>query len=209
MHTHKNTNAKTHTHAHRHTHIKKTNTHTLTHTHRHTQTHTHTPTHTHTEEVVFKFVNIVFDLIAPATYRCRDWRCSNILSRSCGHNGMCPFVVVHDWLLCGQIETPLVWASIYLCLWASVACLFICMITVVCACGCVCVSYEYDESIQARKIIDSDPGQIYRSSNFLLNGNWTELGTPEDSMKLGPNTLVQTQLPTKNTQAHPHTYTHS
>ena len=44
--------------------------------------------------------------------------------------------------------------------------------------GCVCVSYEYDESIQARKIIDSDPGQIYRSSNFLLNGNWTELGTP-------------------------------
>ena len=72
------------------------------------------------------------------------------------------------------------------------------MITVVCACGCVCVSYEYDESIQARKIIDSDPGQIYRSSNFLLNGNWTELGTPEDSMKLGPNTLVQTQLPTEN-----------
>ena len=83
------------------------------------------------------------------------------------------------------------------------------MITVVCACGCVCVSYEYDESIQARKIIDSDPGQIYRSSNFLLNGNWTELGTPEDSMKLGPNTLVQTQLPTKNTQTLKHTHTHT
>ena len=60
------------------------------------------------------------------------------------------------------------------------------------------------KSIQARKIIDSDPGQIYRASNFLLNGNWMELGIPEDSMKLGFNTLVQTLLLTKESQYYLH-----
>ena len=87
-----------------------------------------------------------------------------------------------------------------------------------CVCVCMCASdctplnhilMSLTTSISEQgRLIDNHPGQTYRSSTFLLNGNWMELGTPENSMKLGPYTLVQTRLSTKHTHMHTHTCTH-
>ena len=62
------------------------------------------------------------------------------------------------------------------------------------------------------RLIDSDPGQVYCSSNFLSNGNLVELGTPDNSMKLQPNIFSQSQLSTatrRNTYTLKQTHTFS